>query len=139
MTNLTHKATEIFANDLYATQATGVRIDDVEPDYARCTLDLQPVHRNAMNGVMGGVMFILADLAFAAAANSRCIEAEEPIAWVSTASNIHYLTQPVGNRLTAETQCVKRGKTTCLFTINIYDINKTLVAIVTTSGKKVTI
>ena len=59
MMNLTHKAAEVFANDLYATQATGVRFVEVGEDYAKCTLDIQPIHRNAMGGVMGGVLFTL--------------------------------------------------------------------------------
>ena len=71
MMSLTHKAVEKFANDLFATQATGARLVEVGEYYAKCTLDIQPKHRNAMGGVMGGVMFTLADLAFAAAAKHQ--------------------------------------------------------------------
>ena len=56
MTSLTHKAVEVFAHDLYATRATGVTIEAVEQDFARCQVELQELHRNAMGGVMGGVM-----------------------------------------------------------------------------------
>lgn len=136
MTDLTPKAHVIFARDLYATQATGAKLEAVKQDYARCTVELQPLHRNAMGNVMGGVMFTLADLAFAAAANSHCIQTGEPLSWVSTNSNIHYLAQPTGNKLTAETQCIKRGKTSCLFHINIYDGQPTPVAVVITAGRK---
>lgn len=136
MTNLTHKATQILANDLYATQATGVKLEDIRQDYAQCTLQLQPHHRNAVNNVMGGVIYTLADFAFAAAANSPCIEAEQPLAWVTVSSTIHYLAQPTGNKLTAETQCIKRGKTSCLFHINIYDRQQNPVALVITAGRK---
>ena len=135
MTNLTHKAVEVFSKDLYATQATGVKFVEVGRDYAKCTLEIQPLHRNAMGGVMGGAMFTLADLAFAAAANSRCLEAGEPLTWVSTNSSIHYLSQPTGYILTAETQCVKSGKTSCLYQINIHDQQQNLIAIVTTTGR----
>ena len=138
MTNLTHKAAEIFANDLYATQATGVKLVEVGKDYAKCTMDIQPLHCNAMGGVMGGAMFTLADLTFAAAANSRCIEAGEPLSWVSTDSSIHYLSQPIGNRLTAETQCIKSGKTSCLYFINIHDEQQNLIAVVSTTGRNKT-
>lgn len=137
MTSLTHKAIEIFAHDLYATQATGVILETVDQDFARCQVKLQDIHRNAMGSVMGGVMFTLADLAFAAAANSRCLEAGEPLSWVSVNSSINYLAQPVGNLLVADTQCVKRGRSSCLFHINIHDEEKTLVAVVTTTGRKI--
>lgn len=135
MTSLTHKAVEVFAHDLYATQATGVTIEAVEQDFARCQVELQELHRNAM----GGVMFTLADLAFAAAANSRCLEAGEPLSWVSVNSSINYLSQPVGNLLVADTQCVKRGRSSCLFHINIFDEKKTLIAVVTTTGRKISL
>ena len=137
MTNLTHKAVEVFANDLYATQATGVKLVEVGKDYAKCTLEIQSLHRNAMGGVMGGVMFTLADLAFAAAANSYNIEAGEPLTWVSTSCNIHFLSQPSGDKLTAVTQCVKCGEKTCLFYVNIYDDRQTLVSTVSITGRKV--
>lgn len=139
MTSLTHKAVEVFAHDLYATQATGVTIESVEQDFARCQVELQELHRNAMGGVMGDVMFTLADLAFAAAANSRCLEAGEPLSWASVNSSINYLAQPVGNLLVADTQCVKRGRSSCLFHINIFDEKKTLIAVVTTTGRKISL
>lgn len=139
MMDLTPKADEVFARDLYATQTTGVKLEMVKQDYARCTVELQLLHRNAMGGVMGGVMFTLADLAFAAAANSHCIEAEEPLSWVSTDSNIHFIAQPSGNLLIAETQCVKRSRTSCLFLINIHDEKNNIMAVVTTSGRRITL
>lgn len=138
MKNLTHKAVELFSKDLYATQATGAKLVEVGKQYAKSTLAIQPLHRNAMGGVMGGAMFTLADLAFAAAANSSNIEAGEPLTWVTTSSNIHFLSQPAGDNLTAVTQCVKSGKATCLYYVNIYDDRQTLVTTVAITGRKVT-
>lgn len=136
MTNLTHKAQDTFAHDVFATSTTGVEIEMVESDYARCSLMLMPHHRNAMGAVMGGVIFTLADLAFAAAANSGCLQNDDPLAWVSLGSNIQYLSQPKSNKLIAETQCIKRGRTTCLFTITIHDELNNTIALITTSGMK---
>ena len=48
------KAKERFANDLFATDVTGIEIIDVGELYAKCTLVLQPKHLNAMGAVMGG-------------------------------------------------------------------------------------
>lgn len=136
MTNLTLKARERFADDRYATDATGVAIDLVEPGRARCSLAVGPRHRNALGGVMGGVMFTLADLAFAAAANADAIAGGSTLAWVSLSSDIHFLAQPKGTRLLAEASCVKQGRSTCLFHISIHDDRDIPVAIVTTTGMK---
>lgn len=137
MTNLTHSARTIFANDRYATEATGVVIDLVEPGFARCYLDIQPHHRNAMGAVMGGVFFTLADLAFAAAANTSRIQDHEALEWVSLGSSIQYLSQPKGQRLIAETTCIKQGRTTCVFNIRICDELNNPTALVTTTGMKI--
>lgn len=123
--------------DRYATALTGVRLDLVEAGRACCSLDLEAAHRNAMGAVMGGVMFTLADLAFAAAANAQDIEAGNPLSWVSLGSTIHYLAQPRGARLIAVTCCVRQGRTTCVFNIHIHDENNTPVALVTTTGMKI--
>ncbi|MBR3986824.1 MAG: PaaI family thioesterase [Bacteroidales bacterium] len=136
MTNLTHKAQQVFARDRYATELTEVSIDLVESRHACCSLTLLPLHRNAMGAVMGGVMFTLADLAFAAAANSDLIADDLPLAWVSLGSEIHYLAQPKGSHLLAETQCIRQGRTTCVYIINIHDELSTPIALVTTTGMK---
>jgi len=136
MTNLTLKAREVFANDRYATDITGVTLDMVEPRHVCCSLTITPSHRNAMEAVMGGVMFTLADLAFAAAANADVLESGGNLAWVSVGSEIHFLAQPKGARLLAEASCVKQGRTTCVFSISIKDELNTPVAMVTTTGMK---
>ena len=134
MTNLTHKAREVFAHDRYATESTGVEIDEVRESYARCTLTLTPLHRNAMGTVMGGVLFTLADLAFAIAANSRCLADDLPLQWVSLSSTIQYLGQTHGSTLVAETNCVKQGGSTCVYSISIHDEHDKQIALVTTTG-----
>ncbi|MCQ2294946.1 MAG: PaaI family thioesterase [Bacteroidales bacterium] len=136
MTNLTHKAQEVFAQDLYATQATGVVIESVEPRHARCSLMIEPTHRNAMGAVMGGVMFTLADLAFAAAANAELIMDNVQIAYVSLSSTIQYLAQPRGQQLLANATCVRQGRSTCVYQILITDELGNQVALITTTGMR---
>ena len=90
MMDLTRKAQQVFSQDLYAMEVTGVKIERVEyleeegkgKGSALCSVDLKAEHRNAVGGVMGGVLFTLADLAFAAAANSECLAKGEGLAWV---------------------------------------------------------
>lgn len=137
MTNLTLEARKVFANDKYATQATGAVIDQVEEHYALCSLTLDETHRNALGAVMGGAMFTLADLAFAAAANSDRIANNEQLSWVSLNSTIQYLSQPKGKRMIAETTCVKHGRTTCVYTISIRDEHDNLAATITTTGIRI--
>ena len=134
MTSLTHKAQELFGNDRYATEATGVKIDEVREGYVLCSLTLTPLHRNAMGAVMGGVMFTLADLAFAIAANSQCLANNQPLQWVSLSSTIQYLGQTHGSTLVAETNCVKPGSSTCVYSISIHDEHDKQIALVTTTG-----
>ena len=139
MTSLTHKACEVFSHDHYATQSTGVKIEEARERYARCSLTLTPLHRNAMGAVMGGVMFTLADLAFAIAANSHCLANNQPLQWVSLNSSIQYLGQTKSSTLVAETSCVKQGISTCVYTISIHDENNKPIALVTTTGTKLKI
>ena len=134
MTSLTHKAKECFSLDRYATELTGILIEAADKGYARCRLAISPLHRNAMGAIMGGVMFTLADLAFAIAANSQCLADDQPLQWVSLNSNIQYLGQPQGECLIAETACVKHGGSTCVYTISIRDEHNKNVALVTTTG-----
>lgn len=126
------EAKNIFKNDLYATELTGAELTSIAKHSAQCTLRLTPSHRNAMGNVMGGVFFTLADLAFAAAANSEC---NEILHWVSLNSQIHYLTQPKSDVIEASATCIKQGKSTCVYEITIRDSEtQKPVAIVTTTG-----
>lgn len=138
MMNLTHKARETFAKDLYATEVTGICIDAVEEDEVCCSLSLTERHRNAMGAVMGGALFTLADFVFAIAANRRCLAEGTPLTWVSLTSNIHYLIPPKGDKLYAKAICVKQGRATCIYNIEIRDDKDSLVALVTTTGMQIT-
>ncbi len=57
-----------FSGDRFAMMA-GVEIESVSGGEAVCSFEIKDVHRNANNSVMGGALFTLADLTFAAAAN----------------------------------------------------------------------
>jgi len=106
---------EVFSRDLYATQTTGCRIDEAGPDYAKCSLKLTDMHRNAMGAVMGGVYFTLGDFAFAVAANLAGVPT------VSAASSIQFLSAAKGDTLTAKARCLKNGRNTCFFEVEIMD------------------
>lgn len=130
MTEL-ERAKEYFRNDKYATKVTGIEITDVGDHYAKVELDLDERHYNAMGAVMGGVYFTMSDFAFAIASN----HAGEPT--VTLSSHITYLRPVKGKHLIAETKCLKDGRRTCNYEIQIRDDLGTEVATVVTEGYKV--
>lgn len=115
---------ELFQNDRFATE-NGAVIEEVDDHYAKCSLRIESRHRNAMGAVMGGVYFTLADFALAVASNWQ------KMGNVSLNSEITYLAAAKGDRLTAEAWCVKNGRTTGYYRIEVKDGLGNLVAAVT--------
>lgn len=139
MNDLTLTARRVFADDRYATKLTGVTIDHVCPNEARCSLVLSDMHRNARGSVMGGVYFTLADFAFAIAVNSSALsplsESDMPmLTWVSSSASVHFLTAAKGDNLTAVAKCIRQGRSSAVYQTSITDSEGRLVAIVTTNG-----
>lgn len=136
---LIERLRELFANDRYATQQTGIVIDKVTDEGVTCSIALQSHHRNAKGAVMGGVLFTLADYAFAVAVHVDTVEGCDPqhdvqLHWVTSSSTIHYLAAAKGDRLTATTHCIKKGRLQAVFQISITDALGTPIALVTTTG-----
>ncbi|MBR1562760.1 MAG: PaaI family thioesterase [Ruminococcus sp.] len=105
---------EFFSKDRFATE-NGAVIDEVREDYARVSLTIDERHKNAVGGVMGGVYFMLADFAFAVATNWQ-----KP-GTVSLSSDISFLSTPKGKRLIAETELIRKGRTTCCYNVMVRD------------------
>jgi acyl-CoA thioesterase len=105
---------KIFSNDRFATENFAV-IDEIGENYAKCSMKLNDRHKNAMGGIMGGVVFTLADFAFAVAVN------HEEMKTVSISSSISYLGVPKGSSLVAETFLIKNGRSTCCYRIDVDD------------------
>lgn len=118
---------KLFKNDRFATE-NGAVIEEIGEQYAKCSVMLDGRHRNAMGAVMGGVYFMLADFAFAVAANWQ------QMGIVSLNSDISYLGSAKGNRLTAEAVCIKNGKNTVFYRVEVKDELGNLSAIVSTTG-----
>lgn len=126
--NYLEEARRFFADDLYATQQTGIVIEAAEPGYAKCSLKIEDKHKNAMGNVMGGVYFTMADYAFAIASNLG----QPPT--VTQTSQIVYLSSVKGNTLYAETERIRGGRKTCFYKILITDDTGAQIAYVTTTG-----
>ena len=118
-----------FAGDRYATETTGVSIQEAQPGRAVCILPLRPGLLNANNTPMGGAIFTLADFAFAVAANGHSQSVT-----VSQHASVTFLSPAKGQTLTARASCLKAGRQTCLYAVEITDELGTYVAHVTVNG-----
>ena len=108
------EARGFFVGDKFATN-NGMVIDEIGDDYAICSMDIEEGHLNAAGGVMGGVIYTLADFAFAVASNNM------HKVTVAITCNINYLSGSKGERLFAKAKCVKDGRTTSVFAVDVTD------------------
>ena len=118
---------KIFEGDRFATE-NGAVIEEIGDHSATCSLILTDSHRNAMGAVMGGTYFMLADFAFAVAANL------ETMGCVSLHSDISFLGAAKGKKLIAKAVCVKDGRSTACYRVDVTDDLGNLAATVTTTG-----
>lgn len=118
---------KIFEGDRFATE-NGAVIEEIGNHSAICSLVITNSHRNAMGAVMGGTYFMLADFAFAVAANW------EKMGCVSLHSDITFLGAAKGNKLTAKAVCIKDGKSTSCYCVDVTDDLGNLTATVTVTG-----
>lgn len=116
-----------FRKDHFATE-NGAVIDEIGENYARCSLEIAERHINGMGAVMGGVPFMLADFTFAVAVNQKECRT------VSLHSDIAFLGTAKGERLIAEARCIKSGRTTCYYQVEVHDELNNQVAVVNTTG-----
>ena len=112
-----------FQRDRFAAELTGADIREAEPGRAVCALSLRPVHLNANGAPMGGAVFTLADFAFAVAANGFAEQVT-----VSQPASVTFLSPAKGRELLAEARCLKAGRTTCLYQVDVRDELGTYVA-----------
>ncbi|MBQ0028466.1 MAG: PaaI family thioesterase [Lachnospiraceae bacterium] len=116
-----------FANDIFATEATGIVIEEAREGYCKCSLSLDRRHYNAVKQVMGGALATLIDFSFAVAANC------EDHLTVTSTCQINYLSPVKGDMVFAVAEVVKDGKRSCYYEVTISDVDKT-VARATVSG-----
>ena len=120
----------IFEADRFATE-NGAVIDEIGDHSATCSLVITDSHRNAMGAVMGGTYFMLADFAFAVAANW------EKMGCVSLHSDISFLRPAKGSKLIANAVCVKEGRSAVYYRVDVSDDLGNLTATVTVTGYRV--
>ena len=129
--NTLEEVRKIFEGDRFATE-NGAVIEEIGHHSATCSLMITDSHRNALGAVMGGTYFMLADFAFAVAANW------EKMGCVSLRSDISFLGAAKGNRLIAKAVCLKDGRSTACYRVDVTDEYGNLTATVTATGYHVT-
>ncbi len=111
-----------FEKDKFAA-FVGIKLVELQPGYAKASLEITDKHLNPVNMVHGGVMFTLADFTFGAASNSQGGQVS-----VALNANISYFKSPKGKILTAEAKEVSSNKKISGYMIDIFDENKELIA-----------
>ena len=108
------EAAEYFTGDRFATE-NGMAVTGIGEDWASCELTLTDRHKNANGGIMGGVMFTLADFAFAVCVN----QIHRPT--VAQQVSINYLNAPKGTKLIATARCKKNGRSSAVVNVDVTD------------------
>ena len=118
---------DFFFHDEFA-RSCGIEIVDASEGYARTQVLIEPRHLNAGGGVQGGVLFTLADLAFAVATNSH------GTLTVTTSANITFVHSVSSGLITAEAREVVDHRRLPFCEVRITAADGLLLAIFTASG-----
>ena len=121
------KLKDFFVHDEFA-RLNGIAIVEVREGYACTRVTLEPRHLNAGGYVQGGVLFTLADLAFAAATNSH------GTLTVTSSANITFVRGATGGIITAQAQELVNHHHLPFCEVRIIDDKSNLLAIFTASG-----
>lgn len=105
---------EFFKADKFVELA-GIKIEEITEEYAVCTAEVTPAHLNANGCVQGGMLYTLADFAFAVLGNYL-----HP-ATVTQCGHINYIRPAFTDKLTATAKETTRAGHTCLCEVTITD------------------
>ena len=118
---------EFFLHDEFARQ-NGIEIIEIAEGFARTQVRIEPRHLNAGGSVQGGVLFTLADLAFAAATNSH------GTLTVTSTANITFVRGANAGIVTAEAHELVNSRHLPFCEVRVTDDAGNLLAIFTASG-----
>ncbi len=124
---MTNNLIKNIENDRFA-KLCGIRIIQIESDYAKIEMKITDNHLNGVHSVHGGAIFTLADYAFAAASNSNGLTT------VGINANIAYYKSPTGKCLTAEATKIAGQNKICGYNVDIYDEDDEIIARFTGMG-----
>ena len=118
---------DFFLHDEFARQ-NGIEIVEIAEGYARTQVRIEPRHLNAGGYVQGGVLFTLADLAFAAATNSH------GTLTVTSTANITFVRGATDGLISAQAQELVNSRHLPFCEVRIIDDTGSLLAVFTASG-----
>ena len=108
------EARDFFSNDRYAA-LSGMTVEAIPEHGAVCAMAITDDHLNAVGNLMGGAILALADFTFAVAANN----AYQPT--VAQQVSLNFLNASRGSRLISTAVCLKDGRSSCVYRIEIKD------------------
>jgi len=115
-----------------AAAALGIEVVESAPGRARLALTVTPEMTNALDVCHGGVIFLLADTAFAHASNNR------NHATVAAAASIQFLAPGrIGDRLVATAVERMRGRRSSLYDVEVHNQKHELIALFRGNGHQV--
>lgn len=102
-----NKVNELFESDKFA-KLCSISIDEISEGFAKTSVTVKQEHLNGLNMTQGGLIYTLADTAFAASANSFEQKA------VSTNINMSYFKKTKeGDTLIAKARVISKSKKLC--------------------------
>ena len=109
--------------DKFICNLLGVELVDAGVGTARAELTVKPEHMNGVGVCQGGVLFSLADFAFAAA----CNYAEEPVIGIEV--SISYCKTVKSGKIVAEAKEISRTRSTTVAEMRVTDEAGTLLCV----------
>jgi acyl-CoA thioesterase len=111
-----------FKKDMFIVNV-GIELLEISPGYAKARLEVEEKHLNALKTVQGGVLFTLADIAFAAAINAHGSSA------VLINANMSFVKTATKGTLIAEAKETSINPKIATYNVNITDDEGDIVAI----------
>lgn len=127
---------EFFDNDKFA-KMIDAEIEEITDESVVCTLKINENHFNSVGTVQGGVVFTLADFAFAVACNLKDLKTDTDSVSIGQAANITYLRPAKGDKLIAKTTCIQKGRRISVYRMHVTDNLGTNVAEMTGTAYRI--
>ena len=108
------EARAFFVKDRFATE-NNMTLEALTEDGAVCAMQISGRHMNAEGHLMGGAILALADFTFAAASNN----AHRPS--VAQQVSLSFLNASKGKQLISTATCIKNGRSSCVYRVEIKD------------------
>lgn len=121
------QALAYFGTDHFAL-GQGIRIEEIGPEGAVCSVRLEQRHQNSQGVAQGGLIFTLADFAFAVASNARARGT------ITMNASINFLAPGTGPVLYGRATLLHGGKKTAVYQVDITNQDGSPVALFTGTG-----